>query len=81
MTLTYTLSYINKYNVVIVYLLAGRIGTNSAAAVIVEMKSKFAWIRFVLMVGIGGGVLRAESDIQLRDVVISQLYIQHRGVV
>ena len=33
------------------------------------------------MVGIGGGVPSAESDIQLRDVVISQPYLQHEGVV
>jgi hypothetical protein len=33
------------------------------------------------MVGIGGGVPSAESDIRLGDVVISQLHMQHRGVV
>ncbi len=33
------------------------------------------------MVGIGGGVSSAESDIRLGDVVISQLHMQHGGVV
>ena len=77
----YTLGHIGKHNVVIACLPAGRTGTNSAAAVAVEMKSKFAEIRFVLMVGIGGGVPSAESDIRLGDVVISQPNMQHGGVV
>jgi hypothetical protein len=38
----YTLSHISKHNVVIACLPASRTGTNSAATVIVEMKSKFA---------------------------------------
>jgi nucleoside phosphorylase len=33
------------------------------------------------MVGIGGGVPSAEADIRLGDVVISQPYTQHGGVV
>jgi len=77
----YTLSHISKHNVVIACLPASRMGTNSAATVAVEMKSKFAWIRFILMVGIGGGVSSAEFDIRLGDVVISQPHMQHRGVV
>jgi nucleoside phosphorylase len=77
----YTLGHIGKHNVVIACLLAGRTGNNSAAAVAVEMKSKFMQIRFVLMVGIGGGVPSAESDIRLGDVVISQPHMQHGGVV
>jgi nucleoside phosphorylase len=71
----YTLGHIGKHNVVTVCLPAGRTGTNSAAAVVAEMKSKFAQIWFVLMVGIGGGVPSAESDIRLGDVVISQLHM------
>jgi nucleoside phosphorylase len=77
----YTLSHIGKHNVVIACLPAGRTGTNSAAAVAVETKSKFARIRFVLMAGIGGGVPSVESNIRLGDVVISQPHMQHGGVV
>ena len=77
----YTFGCICEHNVVIACLPAGQTGTNSAAAVAVEMKSKFAQIRFGLMVGIGGGVPRAESDIRLGDVVISQPHMQHGGVV
>jgi nucleoside phosphorylase len=76
----YTLSRIGEHNVVIACLSAGQTGTNSAAAVAVQMKSKFVSIRFSLMVGIGGGVPSAESDIQLGDVVISQPHLQHGGV-
>jgi nucleoside phosphorylase len=77
----YTLGRIAEHNIVIACLPAGQTGTNSAAAVAVQMKSKFVSIRFGLMVGIGGGVPSTESDIQLGDVVISQPHLQHGGVV
>jgi nucleoside phosphorylase len=76
----YTLGRISGHNVIIVCLPAGQTCTNSAAAVAVQMKSKFVSIRFSLMVGIRGGVPSAESDIRLRDVVVSQPYMQHGGV-
>src|SRR5277367_2801079 len=68
----YTLGRIGEHNVVIACLPAGQMGTNSAAAVAAQMKSKFVSIRFSLMVGIGGGVPSGESDIRLGDVVVSQ---------
>src|SRR5438045_6123229 len=77
----YTLGRICEHNVVIACLPAGQTGTNSAAAVAVEMKSRFARIRFGLMVGIGGGVPSAKSDIRLGDVVISNPNMPHGGVV
>jgi nucleoside phosphorylase len=77
----YTLGRIAEHNVVIACLPAGQMGTNSAAAVAVQMKSKFNAIRFGLMVGIGGGVPSAEVDIRLGDVVVSQPHQGHGGVV
>src|SRR5947209_5471948 len=77
----YTLGRIAEHNVVIACLPAGQIGTNSAAAVAVQMKSEFISIQFGLMVGIGGGVPSDEADVRLGDVVISQPYMQHGGVV
>jgi nucleoside phosphorylase len=77
----YTFGRIGEHNVVIACLPAGETGPSSAAAVAVEMKSTFAQIRFGLMVGIGGGVPRAGSDIRLGDVVISKPYMLHGGVV
>ena len=67
--LTYTSSAVL---VNIICLSAGYVGTNSAAATIGQMKSKFPSIQYNLMVGIGGGVPYAEADIRLGDVVISQ---------
>jgi nucleoside phosphorylase len=77
----YTLGRIGEHNVVIACLPAGRTGTNSAAMVASQMRSTFVSIRFGLMVGIGGGVSSAESDIRLGDVVVSQPHMQHGGVV
>jgi nucleoside phosphorylase len=77
----YTLGRIGEHNVVIACLPEGQTGTNSAAAVAVQMKSAFTSIRFGLMVGIGGGVPSMESDIRLGDVVISRPHKVHGGVV
>ena len=77
----YTLGRIGEHNVVLACLPAGQMGTSSAAAVAIQMQSKFTSLRFSLMVGIGGGVPSAESDIRLGDVVISQPHMQYGGVV
>jgi len=77
----YTLGRIGEHNVVIACLPAGQIGTNSAAAVAMQMKSAFPSIRFGLMVGIGGGVPSEEADIRLGDVVVGQPHMGHSGVV
>lgn len=77
----YTFSRIGEHNIVISCLPAGQMGTNSAAAVASQMKSKFPSFRFGLIVGIGGGVPSAQSDIRLGDIVISQQHLLHGGVV
>jgi nucleoside phosphorylase len=77
----YTLGRMGEHNVVVACLPAGQTGNNSAAAVAVQMKSKFISIRFGLMVGIGGGVPSDEADVRLGDVVVSQPYMQHGGVI
>ena len=77
----YTLGRIGDHNVVLACLPAGYIGTTSAATVATRMTFKFQSIRFGLMVGIGGGVPSDRSDIRLGDVVVSQPYLQHGGVV
>src|ERR1700722_3577241 len=80
-TNVYPLGRIGEHNVVIACLPASQTRTNSAAAVAVQMKSKFTSIRFGLMVGIGGGVSSDDADVRLGDVVISQPYMHHGGVV
>lgn len=77
----YTLGSIGAHNVVLACLPAGQTGTNSAAALAMQMKTTFPAIRFGLMVGIGGGVPRKEADIRLGDVVVSQPGNGHGGVV
>jgi nucleoside phosphorylase len=77
----YTLGRIGEHNVVIACLPAGQTGTNSAAAVAMQMRLAFPSIRFGLMVGIGGGVPSSEADIRLGDVVVSQPHKGHGGVV
>ena len=77
----YKFGRIGNHNVVLVCLPAGRIGIVPAAVGATWMMSKFNSICFTLMVGVGGGVPSAESDIRLGDVVISQPYKQHNGVV
>jgi len=79
-TNVYTLGRIGDHNVVIVCLPTGQTGNNSAAAVVMQMKSTFPSIRFGLMVGIGGGVPN-EADIRLGDVVVSEPCNGHGGVV
>lgn len=77
----YTLGRIGDHNTVIVCLPAGLTGTNSAAAAVMQMKSRFTSIRFGLMVGIGGGVPSDEADVRLGDVVVSKPNMHYGGVV
>jgi nucleoside phosphorylase len=77
----YTCGRIGEHNVVIACLPEGQTGTNSAAAVAVQMKMAFPFTRFGLMVGIGGGVPSEEADIRLGDVVVSKPHKVHAGVV
>jgi nucleoside phosphorylase len=77
----YTCGRIGDHNIVIACLPEGQTGTNSAAAVAVQMRMAFPSTRFGLMVGIGGGVPTEEADIRLGDVVISKPYQTFGGVV
>jgi nucleoside phosphorylase len=77
----YTCGRIGEHNVVIACLPEGQTGTNSAAAVAVQMKSTFSSMRFGLMVGIGGGVPSKDDDVRLGDVVVSKPHKTHGGVV
>src|ERR1700761_3057067 len=76
----YALGRVGRHNVVLACLPAGQTGVGSAAVVATQMKTAFKWIRFGLMVGIGGGV-PGKEDIRLGDVVISQPYQGHGGVI
>ena len=76
----YALGRVGGHNVVLACLPAGQTGLGSAAVLATQLKTTFKWIRFGLMVGIGGGV-PGQHDIRLGDVVVSQPYQGHCGVI
>ncbi|KAF2629467.1 purine and uridine phosphorylase [Macroventuria anomochaeta] len=77
----YTCGRVGEHNVVVACLPEGQTGTNSAAAVAVQMKSTFPSTKIGLMVGIGGGVPSEDADVRLGDVVVSKPHKTHGGVV
>ncbi|CAI7595934.1 unnamed protein product [Penicillium glandicola] len=78
---TYILENIGEHNVVIACLPVGAYGNISAATAAVQLLSSFRFIRFGLMVGVGGGVLSSNADIRLGDIVVSQRSKLSGGVV
>jgi nucleoside phosphorylase len=57
----YTLGRISEHNVVMVCLPTGQIRTTAVAG---QMMAKFSSVQHILIVGIGGGIPRAETDIR-----------------
>ena len=78
---TYVLGRVGEHNVVIACLPAGLIGIDTAATVATRMLFTFKWIRFGLMVGVGGGIPGRGNDIRLGDVVVSQPKDASGGVI
>lgn len=79
---SYTLGEIGGHNIVIA--VSPEIGTNGAATVAVQLMNDFPFIRFGILVGVGGGVPSGEEDgpdIRLRDVVVSKPTASLGGVV
>jgi len=70
----YELGSIHEHKVVIASTPLGADGPAPAAAVARDMVRSFPELRFVLMVGIGGGIpdLRNHVDIRLGDIVVSK---------
>jgi nucleoside phosphorylase len=79
----YVIGKMNEHNVVIACLPAGVDGTNAAATVAKDMTRTFKALRFVLLVGIGGGIPNLEQgiDVRLGDVVVSQPSGTNGGVI
>ncbi|OAL43444.1 ankyrin [Pyrenochaeta sp. DS3sAY3a] len=63
----YTCGRVGEHNVVIACLPEGQIGTNSAAAVAIQLQLTFPAIRFGLMVGIGGGVSTSRKGVMVES--------------
>lgn len=76
----YTLGNMGDHNIVIGCLSAGQLGVGSAATIATRMGAKFPNLRFGLMVGVGGGV-PCNEDVRIGDVVVSQPFAGHGGVV
>ncbi|KAL3488654.1 hypothetical protein BJX62DRAFT_253120 [Aspergillus germanicus] len=77
----YVLGEIGKHKVVAACLPDGEYGNNSAADVAANMKRTFSSVKFVLLVGIGGGVPSPANDIRLGDVVVSRPTASRPGVI
>ncbi|GLI80402.1 hypothetical protein PoHVEF18_008756 [Penicillium ochrochloron] len=78
---TYIYGRIAKHFVVIACPPASQYGTISTARVAPDMIRTFPYLRFVLMVGIGGGAPTARNDIRLGDVVVSHPKGEFGGVI
>jgi nucleoside phosphorylase len=75
----YYLGSIGEHYVVITCL--PEIGTTNAAIAAAHMVISFPSVRFILMVGIGGGIPSKTNDIRLGDVVVSKPEGTLSGVV
>ncbi|KAF4914996.1 Ankyrin-3 [Colletotrichum fructicola] len=80
-TNTYTLGSIGRHMIVIACLPKGQLGVVRASKVATSMTSTFRNIKFVLMVGIGGGVPSGPNNVRLGDVVVSTPTEEYPGVV
>lgn len=71
------------YNVVITFLATGTYGTVSASITASCMLYSFPSIRITLLVGIGGGIARPETDHDLRlgGIAVSQPTGSNRGMI
>ncbi|KAL7946830.1 natch and ankyrin domain protein [Trichoderma barbatum] len=77
----YILGSLQGHNVVLAYPDSGAYGEISVASVVTQLHASFKSVRFLLMVGIAGGVPDTKEDIRLGDVVVSKSTAGWPGVV
>lgn len=77
----YILGQIAGHKVVLTCLISA--GTNHARSAAIHMEYTFVGLRFILMVGIGGGIPKSSTgnDVRLGDVVVSMPSGAHGGVI
>ncbi len=77
----YILGQIAGHKVVLTCLKSA--GTNQAGSAAIHMHYTFTSLRFILMVGIGGGIPKSSTgnDVRLGDVVVSMPSGEHSGVI
>ncbi|KAJ4125230.1 hypothetical protein NW754_013516 [Fusarium falciforme] len=76
---SYILGNIKQHNIVMPVF--PEYGISSATSAVKSMVHTFPKLRFILMVGIGGGVPSKRNDIRLGDVVVSEPDGQGGGVI
>jgi hypothetical protein len=76
---TYTLGRIRQHNVVLACLPSRTTGTDAAATAAEDLLRRFPKIRFVLMVGIGGGAPGYPSDDPIEDVHLGDVVVSDPG--
>ncbi|UKZ89703.1 uncharacterized protein TrAFT101_004742 [Trichoderma asperellum] len=77
----YCFGQISGHNIVIGVLPMGDHGPTPAALLAANMTRSFPQIRFIVLVGIGGGVPLGNHDVRLGDVVVSYPSDTHGGVM
>lgn len=75
---SYIYGHANGHNIVIACL--PTMGTTATANCVVTLENRFKFLRFILLVGIGGGVPTIE-DVRLGDVVVSMPDKHSKAVV
>ena len=76
----YTLGQMGPHNIVIAVLPHWQYGLANATAAAKDMARTFSNLRFILMVGVGGGV-PTKYDIRLGDIVVSSAGYGNGGVI
>lgn len=76
---SYILGNIKQHNIVMPVL--PEYSISSAASAVKSMVHTFPKLRFILMVGVGGGVPSKNNDIRLGDIVVSEPSGQGGGVI
>ena len=78
---SYIFGDIQGHNVVLAYPSSGVYGKTSVAGVVAHLHTSFKSLRYILMVGIAGGVPDTKEDVRLGDVVVSKSTDGQAGVV
>ncbi|KAI0437967.1 ankyrin repeat protein [Xylaria telfairii] len=78
---SYIFGSLQGHNVVLAYPSSGVYGKTSVAGAVAHLHMSFKSLRYILMVGIAGGVPGTKEDVRLGDVVVSKATDGRAGVV
>ena len=77
---TYVLGTIGGHNIVIAYAPPLGLGEGSVTIAAKQLLASFKHLRFVLLIGIAGGVPTGDNDIRLGDIVVSSPTVNSGGM-